>query len=535
MDGRHEDPISNLPSQTRVVGGRDVSFLFSEDREGIVFVNGNPTIKQEGGALKKLLVMQLGRNSKFTHIDSCFFYLRNLGTGGLDYEVDGFMRSVTWAFDFEPSGGTEQGLKARKTRNGVTRYLSTWVNHGSSVVINATHPVGDGSGSYFVNATTTGAGDYTPIHIINGRGITVGHFGSEYTEWADPLVQMENCVECAVVAMNPGGRITRNFSWTDGSRQLDDGTIGYAWLAYRYGWLRIGGMNNTIVGGETYVSGRFSITGSSLPEVVARDPYLSKWNPVKGTGINYAPPLRLQGFRVSDPTQMNKEYRQSHSYVANRDLDLSGHALADSTAKKGEVKVRTDLLKPKSVKPGIRLFAPYVPRTFPEFDFSGGGPGVDMTGKSGKEIADVVNAIQVVYLGEGIYEIPTTVRFGTIYGAGPDKTVLKFKHGMNATEDKIRLYNLTIEGGDFGYSQQYPTKKHNFTGWNVEFRKQKLAGIRIMCSQNSAMAFLRFRDSPTGITGGSNCGSDKKNARQVCHVRNEVPEPRERRFLPGRH
>ncbi|MBD3359037.1 MAG: hypothetical protein GF363_17925 [Chitinivibrionales bacterium] len=469
--------VSNPPNGIFIVGNRG-TWRISEDIRDLVFFNHQAKILQTGGSLTNVISNSGCRGSRFTHIDSCFFIGSRLLTGGTPaIEVDGFMRSCTFAFT-EYSGTPHDNL------------TPDWIQHHSLLLINATDPVGNGTGSLITGFIAQNAGAWTPIHIINGRGITIANCGSEYSEYADPLVSIENGVECALVGSDPGGIGPKRII------QMNDGTISYGkYLGYRYGIFRIGGMHNYLISGDSYGGGcRASVGNQPWEAVIARDPFLSKWNAANSRGLNFAPNLRSFVYGRDD----NYTWRNLNHEVAGI-MFSSAHqcttAFAEPRNKGTQVRAHLDQLPSGSLPAGPRVFRPFTP-LMPEIPLENGGPGEDMTGKSGAEIhAKLMEGNVGIFLGEGVYEIPSSIKARdlTIYGAGKSKTRLVFPDTAMAcfSGPNTNVYNLTIEGGGAGYLDFDNAGGLGFHGGAVRFVGQ-VTGISTGNSQQEHLSFCEF-------------------------------------------
>jgi hypothetical protein len=402
-------------------------------------------------------------------------------------EIDGFVRYSTFGFT-NYMGSSHLGLGPGM------------IVHKSMAVLNATDPAGDGTGTLFANIVTHSQGDWTPVHIVNGRRVMVAHINSEYTEWADPYVTIENGIECAIIHCNPGGRM--NY-WYDTMIEMADGTKGFAGINSRNGMWQVGGQSNMIIGGNSYVSFRNMITSWTVTDIALRDPFFQRWTGYCVSGVNLAPSIRNFGFGDIEPGGVGTG-TGAKAFVMSR-------AAACSTAFiDGNGIVSTDGLKADALPAGPSLPRPFM-STLPDLAFDDDGPGTNMTGESGAAVYGAIEAAAnaVIYLGPGTYDIPGTINQGTIYGAGRDKTILRFPDGSRCLEPGCRVYNLTVEGGTVGWAG---TRKWNATDhdvMNVRFRGQSICGITLGNSQQNFIAFCDFEDGVNGITAcddGIPCG-----------------------------
>ncbi len=501
-DGEFTDP----PSGLQISGPYEVVWNLTQDVSDLVFFNHEPRIRQTGGIMKRCVATYVARKSKFVGLDSCFFVLGSMSRDNVNYEIEGYLRHTTFGFGAGYIGGSTCNLKSF---NCAGHTNETWLKHASLFLINATDPEGDGSGTLITNLITHGQIDWTPVHIINGRGITVSHINSEYVEWSDPHLSIENGVECASICQTPGGK-QRDIDWHNWI-ELQNGTKAYVFMDAAYGVWRIGGMNNTAIGGTGYVGFRSAVTGASWSSLVARDPYLTKWNPVSGDGVNYAAGIRTQAYGMSDRSMLREdELRKdkddpfAQGYVMNSEVGCTTAIINSNNT------IFEEDLKPNTLRLTPQLIRPYSQK-LPRIKFDGDGPGTDMTGMSGAEIASAVNSGNVVYLGPGEYFFSTTLKNGTIYGSGKDKTILKFSPALDyCTSTPIRLFNLTIDGGEIGYAQ---TEGPNtgIDAANVRFANQSLAGISFGNAQNVQLQFLEFDNCHIGIAtcaGDIHCGEN---------------------------
>jgi len=121
-----------------------------------------------------------------------------------------------------------------------------------------------------------------------------------------------------------------------------------------------------------------------------------------------------------------------------------------------------------------------------------------MTGETGAEIAAAVNSGKTVYLGPGEYTFSQTLKNGCVYGAGTDETILNFSTLDVCTETPIRLFNLTIDGGKFGYVQTSGPDV-GIDAANVRFANQSSAGMTLGNARNAKLNFLEFDNCGHGI------------------------------------
>jgi len=268
----------------------------------LVFFDHEPRIKQSSGIMRRCIATYVAPKSSFVGLDSCFFVLGRMSHDRVSYEIDGFLRHSTFGFG---DGFTGTALCNLNHFNCGSNRPRNWIDHASLFLVNATHEVGDGSGTLITNLKSHGQVDWTPVHIINGRGIAVSHINSEYVEWPDPHLSIENGVECASICQTPGGK-SRSVDWNNWV-DLEDGTRAYSFMDAAYGAWRIGGMNNTAIGGTEYRSFQAGVTGTTFCGMISRDPYLTKWSPVVGHGVNYAAGIRTQAFGMSDRSMLRED------------------------------------------------------------------------------------------------------------------------------------------------------------------------------------------------------------------------------------
>ncbi len=487
VNGGTPAPMSNPPRGLQVIGG-SAQWNLTQDVHDIVFFKHTPLINQSGGVMRRCLFTNLGSGSKFTGLDSCLFIgLRLDYRANPQIEIDGFLRATTMLFTHY-MGSSVMGLNAGQ------------VQHRSTILINATDPAGDGSGSFFANIVTHSQGDWTPVHIVNGRRITVAHINSEYTEWADAYVKIENGVECALVHHTPGGRLN---SWRETMRELNDGTVGYAGLNTRNGMWQVGGQANMIVGGVNYLSFRNMVTTWTMTDIALRDPHFCRWNAKNASGVNLAPSMRNFGF--GDVEMGGVGAGEGAKAFVMSSVAQCTTAFVDAGGSPS-----TSGLKSNALPAGPKLLRPFT-TMFPRLRLDDAGPGEDFTGKSGAEIVAALKDKKEIYLGPGTYDIPETINSGAIWGAGMDQTVLRFPSGIRCLEVGSNAYNLTIEGGTVGWAQ---SRKWNATDENVmlvRFRGQSDCGVTLGNAQQNFVALLEFEDCPTGVATCHDeipCGED---------------------------
>lgn len=465
-------PLSNPPSGTTIVGGR-ATWNLTNNLSDILFYEHHATLKQTAGSLRRIICNRLQNGSSFTHIDSCLFICTKLGTGR-SLTINGFLRSSTFLFDPDPTGGTRNSLQ------------NSSIRHTPCFLINATDPIGDGSGTYISGMVIHNQVDYTPIKIINGRGIQIAHPITEYVEWADPIVQIENGVDCAIINPHPGGGNDFDQDWKKDPVPLNDSTFGYKPIAHRLGIFRIGGFNNSIIGGDNYSNYNINVTPNAWTAIITRDPYLTKWKTEKYYGINYAPALCQFSWLQNDPSNISSN-NQGSSYT------IGSYAACTTTYIDQNGNLNATHLKPKSIPLGPSLYKPYFPQ-LPPIPLKGAGIGINMTNKPIKEIMDSLALGKTIYLDSNVYEFTGTIKNGTIWGAGQGKTILKFPPLSTDFQGNVSLYNLTIDGGDFGYKQDSPGTPFGLSGSLIEFRNQTFSGIDISNTQQRYLQFMKFNN-----------------------------------------
>lgn len=484
VDQQHSISATNPPSGLTIVGGEG-TWTMTEDISDLVFFNHSVKILQESGSLRRVISNSGCRGSRFTHIDSCFFITGRLATDRTPgIEVDGFLRACTFAF-IEYSGTSEDNLQ------------SSWIRHNSLLVINATDSIGDGTGTLITGFIAHNSGDWTPIHIINGRGITVANVGSEYTEYSDPLVAIENGVECAIVGCNPGGKgdPRKNVLMDDGTTSLGK------YLGWRYGTFRIGGMHNYMVSGVSYSgASRAAVTNQPWAGTISRDPFLSKWHAVNGKGPNLAPNLRSFSLGDGDTYLFQSITYPIKGAAVSSLAQCSTAFLEKDENDKHNAILHDSKLKPGSLPTGPRVFQPYTP-LMPEIPLTEKGPGEDMTGKSGNDILDAIaSGKNQIFLGEGVYFLQSSITDPvTIYGAGKSKTRLVFHPNTPVcfSSNETNLYNLTVQGGTTGYID----KSSNVGDFGLHVCATRfvgqVVGISVGDVQQKHLAFCEF-DSLAG-------------------------------------
>ncbi len=485
-DSQSGSPLPTPPDDVQIIGG-SAHWLIDRDVQDLLFFEHVGRFNQTAGVMKHCAFYSLGFPSKFTGLDSCLFimqfkYRPPYTSAEPPLLIEGFLRSTT-LLDFFIGQST-----------GVPNHRGT-ANH--VIRINATHPEGDGRGTLIANTVTHGAMERTDIHVINGRGITIANTNSEYAKYAEPYIVVENGAEVALVNLHPGGYEPGN---EKSSMQSSSGLTVYRQKSYAGAVVRLGGQRNIILAGEKYKSYSAGIQTASNDwesHILLRDPFAQLWNPSIGTNFatNLAEPVRYFGYGVlprflgpprdcADPWD-SPGCGKSTGFLQTLDGDQPFRDYAGS--------VSTSSLKPGGLPWGPKLYSNYLPR-MPDLR---GGPGENMTGKGASEIEAALAADKTVFLGPGTYNLSKTISKGTVYGAGIDKTILKFPNSTRASEGNAGLFNLTVQGGKIGFGQT------TFAGVphiaRVKFSGQSVAAITLGNAQQASFHDLIVENTPYGF------------------------------------
>jgi hypothetical protein len=461
----------------------DCQFLFHETKQMI----------QRGGRLERCAFYRCPmKQTRLVHADAVSFYfderspLRpkdnpdNGKTPILD--LTGFVRNVLIMKPFADTVAADK------------KFDLHW---GPSIRIHATHPEGDGRGTYILSPVVRGQRAWTPHLISRGNGITYAHLTADNCAWADPVLEVLRGHDCIVLCTSFSGETaTTAEQYAAPPKKLkyhDHEEYGHDnGPAFRGQALTLMGLRNRIVAHgdarKTWTVGRKSgLPGLHYADgIVAVDPAIKQFATEHGgLSVNFA---EQKSTFVMGPAKAGAEF-------------MSQPQQADGAA-----------LYPKE---GPELHRPYfVPLKDLRVD-AGEFDNLqltDMTGKKGAEIEKALAGKKSIYLGPGTYEFKQTVKEGFLVGAGMDKTILKWPDGVDCCQRPCRgMINCTLSGGRFGYNSQSGAggRPANPEGLflRTRFTGQKEAGVNLHASLFQTWQDCEFTSGKAGFAHGLDKGS----------------------------
>lgn len=347
-----------------------------------------------------------------------------------------------------------------------------------------------GDHSYILGGLSVGQTAWTPFRITRGVGVTFAHGGTVGSVWANPLIDIDYGIDCALLATafdgeaaNPG--YYRQPDKLQYAAKLEFGHDSDA-APFRGAAARVAGQRNKLIGigglGLWSVGPRIGLPGLHYGDrIVARDPYLQEWS-AEGNGaltMNFAPPVNV--FK----------------------LDWSYRAAPEVKSSSRRKDRKYPLLGPNVLKP---VFVPLQDlRAAPPF--FNGKEVRDYTGRPIPEIERALARGEYIFLGEGAYQFTGTVASGMIFGAGMDRTLVEWPDKVDcATRNCLGLINLTVKGGRYGYNSQSGeggvTNTANALILRTRFQDQKESGINAHAFLDQVYQDCEFLGCRNGITQG---------------------------------
>lgn len=347
-----------------------------------------------------------------------------------------------------------------------------------------------GHHSYILSPLVRGQTAWTPFHVVRATGLTFAHATAEGGTWADPILEVDYGIDCAVIATALAGRgEAANAGYLrlpDKLKYHDHEEWGHnhANAPYRGAAIQIGGQRNRVFGhGDLRpwsIGRRAALPGMHYADgIVARDPFLQEWSVESGgLNANFAEPKNI--FRV---------------------VPRAGAPVFNSTAR--DAKVRFPLL-------GVNLSRPVLValgdlRAPPPLLF--GRRFTDFTGKPAAAIERALGAGEHVFLGAGEYELSRPLTNGLVFGAGMDRTVLTWPTNVDCSQRDCKgLLNLTVRGGRYGHNSQAGTGGATNTATalflRVRFDGQSQAGITVHATADQSYQDCEFVNGRVGFTHG---------------------------------
>ena len=347
-----------------------------------------------------------------------------------------------------------------------------------------------GHNTYLLSPHVRGQTAWMPFHVVRATGLTFAHATSEGGTWADPILEVDYGIDCAIVCTALAGRgEAANAGYLrqpDKLKYFDHEEWGHnhANAPYRGAAIYLGGQRNRIIGHGDFkpwsAGRRAALPGLHYADgIVARDPFLQEWSVEQGgLNANFAEPKNI--FRVQPK---------------------AGAPVYNSTTR--ETRVRFPVLGANIARPVFvalgDLRAP--PPTLLGKRFS------DFSGKPAAVIERALGAGEHVFLGAGDYELTRPITNGLVFGAGMEKTVLTWPKGVDCSQRDCKgLVNLTVRGGRYGHNSQAgeggTTNTATALFLRVRFDGQSHAGITVHSAVDQSYQDCEFINGKVGFTHG---------------------------------
>ncbi len=347
-----------------------------------------------------------------------------------------------------------------------------------------------GHNTYLLSPLVRGQTAWTPFHVVRATGLTLAQACSEGGTWADPIIEVDYGIDCAIVGTALAGRgEAANSGYLrqpDHLKYWDHEEWGHnhANAPYRGAAINLGGQRNRIIGHGDFkpwsIGRRAALPGMHYADgIVAHDPFLQEWSVEQGgLNANFAEPRNI--FRVQP---------------------RAGAPVYNSTTRENKVRfpvLGANLAQPVFVSLGD-LRAP--PPTLL------GKRLTDFSGKPGPAIERALSAGETIYLGPGEYTFTQPITNGFVFGAGMEKTVLAWPKGVDCSQRDCKgLMNLTVRGGRYGHNSQAGeggmTNSATAAFLRVRFDGQSHAGITVHATLDQSYQDLEFVNGRVGFTHG---------------------------------
>ena len=349
---------------------------------------------------------------------------------------------------------------------------------------------GHGHNTYILSPLVRGQTAWLPFHVVRATGFTFAHATSEGGTWADPILEVDYGIDCAVVCTALSGRgEAANAGYSrqpDKLKYFDHEEWGHnhANAPYRGAAIYLGGQRNRIIGQGDFkpwtVGRRAALPGLHYADgIVARDPFLQEWSAKSGgLNANFAEPKNI--FRVQ-PKVGAPVYLTTTADSRQRFPVLGANLARPVFVALG------DLRAPPPTLLGKRL--------------------TDFSGKPAAAIERALGAGEHVFLGTGEYEFTRPITNGLVFGAGMEKTVLSWPKGVDCSQRDCKgLVNLTVRGGRYGHNSQAGegglTNSATALFLRVRFDGQSHAGITVHATADQSFQDCEFVNGKIGFTHG---------------------------------
>ena len=443
------------------------------------------SLTQKSGKLERCAFYQShGPATHLTHADAVSFYHagqrvdpgdKRHGNAAPQLWLRGFVRGVTI---HKPVVAPPEGER---------RWDMAWP---PVVRVEAEDLAAHGHNTYLLSAHVRGQTAWTPFHVVRATGLTVAQLTSEGGTWADPLLEVDYGIDCALVGTALAGRgEAANAGYLrqpDKLKYADHEEWGHnhANAPFRGAAIYLGGQRNRIIGHGDFrpwsAGRRAALPGLHYADgIVARDPFLQEWSAEHGgLNANFAEPknvFRAQ-WRAGAPV-FNATTRDPRLRFPMPGANLSRPVFV----------ALNDLRAPPPTLLGRR--------------FS------DFTGKPPPLIERALAAGEHVFLGAGEYALTRPITNGLVFGAGMDRTVLTWPTNVDCSQRDCRgLLNLTVRGGRYGHNSQAgeggSTNTATALFLRVRFDGQTHAGITVHAAADQCYQDCEFVNGRVGFTHG---------------------------------
>jgi len=347
-----------------------------------------------------------------------------------------------------------------------------------------------GHNTYLLSPHVRGQTAWTPFQVSRATGLTVAQLTSEGGTWADPLLEVDYGIDCAIVGTALAGRgeaVNAGYLRLPDKLQYagrEEWGHNHANAPFRGAAIYLGGQRNRIIGHGDFrpwaAGRRAALPGLHYADgIVARDPFLQEWSAEHGgLNANFAEPRNL--FRV--------QWRGAAPVfnTTTRESKLRFPLLGANLAQPVLVPLR-DLRAPPPLLLGKK--------------FS------DFTGRPGPAIERALAAGENIYLGPGEYALARPITNGLVFGAGMERTVLAWPTNVDCAQRNCQgLLNLTVRGGRYGYNSQAgeggPTNTAAALLLRVRFDGQAQAGVTLHAALDQCYQDCEFVNGRVGFTHG---------------------------------
>jgi hypothetical protein len=498
VDAAHEGDavVFDAPSVGSVVVRRplkDVQFIggsaawqLEADVTGCQFFWHTPTeMTQKSGKLEHSAFYQShGPATHLTHADAVTFYYGGSQVLAGDFKT----RSATpqlWL------SGFVRGVTLHKPIIAAPEGERRWDMDWAPVVrVQAEDLAGHGHNTYLLSPLVRGQTAWTPFHVVRATGLTFAQACSEGGTWADPLLEVDYGIDCAIVATALAGRGDAGnagyLRLPDVLKYHDHEEWGHnhANAPFRGAAIYLGGQRNRIIGhGDLRpwsIGRRAALPGMHYADgIVARDPFLQEWSAEQGgLNANFAEPKNIfRGqWRTAAPV-FNATTRDQRTRFPVLGANLARPVLVPLG----------DLRAPPPLLFGKR--------------FS------DLTGKPAPVIQRALDAGENVFLGAGEYSMFRPITNGCVFGAGMEQTVLSWPTNVDCSQRDCKgLLNLTVRGGRYGHNSQAgdggTTNTATALLLRVRFDSQSQAGVTLHAARDQVYQDCEFINGRVGFTHG---------------------------------